>query len=141
MGSPTNWIRLLGRAGEVSTKSFFLLRRCLLSFSSFLFFDFLSNVSRYKPLLDQAISMSGIVPKRCIIYQRPGLPEVASMTPGRDVSWEEAMDVNRSHDCVPVEANKALYILYTSGTTGKTFFLPLLRCFHKKRRRKIDKAN
>ena len=74
---------------------------------------------RYKPLLDQAISMSGIEPKRCIIYQRPGLPEVATMTPGRDVSWEEAMDGDRTHDCVPVEANQAMYILYTSGTTGK----------------------
>ena len=63
--------------------------------------------------------MSGIEPKRCIIYQRPGLPEVATMTPGRDVSWEEAMDGDRTHDCVPVEANQAMYILYTSGTTGK----------------------
>nr|CAH0100879.1 unnamed protein product [Daphnia galeata] len=77
-----------------------------------------TRLIRYKPLLDQAISMSGIEPKRCIIYQRPGLPEVATMTPGRDVSWEEAMDGDRTHDCVPVEANQAMYILYTSGTTG-----------------------
>lgn len=70
--------------------------------------------------------MSGIEPKRCIIYQRPGLPEVAAMKPGRDVSWEEAMDGNRSHDCVPVEANKDLYILYTSGTTGMTTAITFL---------------
>lgn len=76
------------------------------------------NPRRYKPLLDQAITMSGIEPKRCIIYQRPGLPEVATMKPDRDVSWDEAMDSDRSHDCVPVEANQAMYILYTSGTTG-----------------------
>ncbi|XP_057366291.1 acyl-CoA synthetase short-chain family member 3, mitochondrial-like [Daphnia carinata] len=77
-----------------------------------------TRLIRYKPLLDQAITMSGIEPKRCIIYQRPGLPEVATMKPDRDVSWDDAMDSDRSHDCVPVEANQAMYILYTSGTTG-----------------------
>ena len=74
---------------------------------------------RYKPILDQAIALSGAEPKRCIIFERPGLPPVESMQPGRDVMWDEALGGSGAHDCVPVEANQAMYILYTSGTTGK----------------------
>ena len=55
--------------------------------------------------------------KRCIIYQRQNL-ELADLKTGRDVSWDEAMNTGRSHDCVPVDSNDPLYILYTSGTTG-----------------------
>jgi len=72
---------------------------------------------RYKPILDQAIDMAGAEPKRCVIYQRDGL-ETADLKPGRDVSWEEALNGTQLHDCVPVEANEAMYVLYTSGTTG-----------------------
>lgn len=84
---------------------------------------------RYKPILDQAIKISGADIKKCIIYERHNLPEVPTMVPGRDVSWDEALSGNRSHDCVPVEANDPLYVLYTSGTTGeyKLFSLQFLR--------------
>ena len=34
------------------------------------------------------------------------------------IDWQEAVDDAPEHDCVDVEANDPLYVLYTSGTTG-----------------------
>lgn len=77
-----------------------------------------SRIIKYKPILDSAIDMSGVEPNKCIIYQRDGLEKAELKAGGRDVSWEEAVSGTRLHDCVPVEANEAMYVLYTSGTTG-----------------------
>lgn len=43
----------------------------------------------------------------------------ADLQPGRDHCWDELMESNWRHDCVDVDANDPLYILYTSGTTGE----------------------
>ncbi len=75
------------------------------------------KVIAYKPLLDEAISISASKPEKCIIIQRH--KETASMIEGRDVDWNEAMAEAKPHDCVPVAATDPLYILYTSGTTGQ----------------------
>jgi propionyl-CoA synthetase len=76
-----------------------------------------SRVLEYMPILDRAIALSSRKPSSCVILQRPQAP--AELTAGRDLDWEQALADAEPVDCVPVAATDPLYILYTSGTTGK----------------------
>ncbi|MBK5926960.1 propionyl-CoA synthetase [Rhodobaculum claviforme] len=75
------------------------------------------RVVHYKPLLDRAIEMARHKPEFCVIFQRE--QEVAELIEGRDVDWYGFQYGVASADCLPVEGDHPLYILYTSGTTGQ----------------------
>lgn len=76
-----------------------------------------SRVVAYKPLLDAAIELAQHKPDNCIVLQRP--MHTVELIEGRDLDWAQVMECAQPVDCVPVDANDPLYILYTSGTTGQ----------------------
>ncbi|MDP6103159.1 MAG: propionyl-CoA synthetase [Gammaproteobacteria bacterium] len=77
----------------------------------------INRVIEYKPLLDGAIELAKHKVNKCIIYQRE--QSQSSMIDGRDIDWESACKIASEADCVKVRGDDPLYILYTSGTTGK----------------------
>jgi len=78
-----------------------------------------SRVIDYKPFVDKALELAEHKPAHVILKQRPQVE--ATMIEGRDIDWDDAMQAGRAKpaECVEVAATDPLYILYTSGTTGK----------------------
>jgi len=81
------------------------------------------RVIPYKPLLDKAIEKAEYKPQATIIFQRTQVPvdkQVAlELQTGFDFDWATEMRLAEAAAPVAVKSTDPLYILYTSGTTGK----------------------
>lgn len=71
----------------------------------------------YKPLVDAAIEQANHHPSHVLLFQREGLK--ATMQSPIDKDIQSLMDQAKPIAPVWVNASHPLYILYTSGTTGK----------------------
>ena len=72
---------------------------------------------KLKAIVDEALEKCPSV-KNVVVYRRSGA--AIKMKEGRDIWWDEAM-LQAEHECAPewMDAEDPLYLLYTSGTTGK----------------------
>lgn len=76
-----------------------------------------TRVVEYKPMLDHALQRASHQPRACVIVQRDR--HRCDLVAGRDHDWADLMAVATAADPVPVAGTDPLYVLYTSGTTGR----------------------
>lgn len=71
----------------------------------------------YKPLVDEAIELANHKPEKVIVFNR----KLGARVPFKkyDVDYDALVYGSEETPCIPVNATHPLYILYTSGTTGK----------------------
>ncbi|GGC04261.1 acetyl-coenzyme A synthetase [Cellulomonas carbonis] len=81
------------------------------------------SASALKPAVDEALapedpSEAPTTVRHVLVVRRTG--QDVAWTEGRDVWWHDALEAaSDEHEPVAVEAEHPLFILYTSGTTGK----------------------
>ncbi|WP_037070740.1 AMP-binding protein, partial [Psychromonas arctica] len=74
----------------------------------------------YMPMVNKAIMDSRWKPEKVIVLQREQCPAELNSSLGvedRDLDWSLQLEKSTAHDCVPVNANDPLYVLYTHPTS------------------------
>lgn len=71
----------------------------------------------YKPLVDEAIELAECKPKKVVVLNR----KLGARIPFKkyDVDYDALVYGSEETPCIPVATTHPLYVLYTSGTTGK----------------------
>lgn len=75
------------------------------------------RVIAYKPMVDEAITLAEHKPKKVIVFNR----KLGAKVPFKkyDVDYDALVYGSDEVECEVVNATHPLYVLYTSGTTGK----------------------
>lgn len=77
-----------------------------------------------KALVDEALQISGHKPASVVVFQRKQCKAELKGTSPKDYDWAALVDKvtkdgNNSVPCEEMKSTDELYLLYTSGTTGK----------------------
>jgi propionyl-CoA synthetase len=77
----------------------------------------IQRIIPYKPFVDEAINLSNHKLEHVVVFDRNLGVEIPHQA--HDIDYAELVAKSVAIEAVPVESNHPLYILYTSGTTGK----------------------
>ncbi|MFT5753229.1 MAG: propionyl-CoA synthetase [Flavobacterium sp.] len=75
------------------------------------------RVIAYKPMVDEAITLAAYKPKKVIVFNR----KLGAKVPFKkyDVDYDALVYGSDEAACISLKSTHPLYVLYTSGTTGK----------------------